>query len=311
MKVSWPEGRRFAFTFCDDTDFATLDNVRPVYDFLANLGLRTTKLVWMFKDASAPPNIGETCADAAYRAWLLSLQQKGFEIGLHNVAPCSSSRERIMRGLQQFEELFGAPPRVHCNHTFCADNLYWGEARITGWRRAFYNLYTRGQRREISQGHLPGSPSFWGDLARERVTYVRNFTFDGLNTLKLCPLMPYHDPGKPFVNFWFAATNASSPKYFRQNFDRPRLDRLIAEGGLCIAYVHFGAEYVRGGRIDEHFAETMEYVARQDGWFAPVSEVLDFLRQGADCKARGLSALERQRLELRWMMSKFGKKAGV
>lgn len=311
MKVTWPEGRKFAFTFCDDTDFATLDNVKPVYDFLADLGLRTTKLIWLFKGEATDPNIGDTCENARYTDWLLSLQQRGFEIALHNVAPASSPRERIIRGLDRFQELFGAPPRIHCNHGGCQDNLYWGDARITGWRRRLYNLYTRGNRKDFCQGHVPGSPFFWGDLSRERITYVRNFTVDSLNTLKFCPMMPYYDPSKPFVKFWFAATTASSPKYFKQNFTVPKIDQLIGEGGLCIAYSHFGARYVHENRLDEYFMEMVEYLASQNGWFAPVSEILNFLRQGGDCQSRRISSGALQLLEIRWFKDKYGKKIGI
>ncbi|MGH9939228.1 MAG: hypothetical protein ACREAM_23545, partial [Blastocatellia bacterium] len=218
MNVAWPGGRKFAFTFCDDTDFATLDNVKPVYDLLDDLGWRTTKLVWVFRNGDAGTSPGDTCEDSRYLDWLRSLQRKGFEIGLHNVSPASASREEIAHGLDRFEELFGAPPRLHCNHLMCLDNLYWGEDRLTGWRRWLYNRYTRGSRRAISQGHIEGSPYFWGDLIRRRITYVRNFTFDDLNTLRQCPARPYHDPTKPYVNFWFAATTASSPRRFKQVF---------------------------------------------------------------------------------------------
>lgn len=311
MKVRWPGGRRFAFTFCDDTDFATLDNVKPVYDFLDDLGWRTTKLVWVCRSGVAGANAGDTCDDPRYLDWLRSLQEKGFEIGLHNVSPATSSREEIARGLDRFERLFGAPPRLHCNHTGCLDNLYWGEYRLSGWRRSLYNRYTGGSRREISQGHLEESPSFWGDLLRDRITYVRNFTFDDLNTLKRCPAMPYHDPARPFVNFWFAATTASSPRYFKQNFSPTKIDRLVEEGGICIAYAHFGAGFVRDNRIDEYFKDIVEYIAARAPWVAPVSDALDFLRQGEDRVARSLSAIERQRLELRWMLGRFGKKSGI
>jgi hypothetical protein len=307
--VSWPAGKKFAFTFCDDTDFSTRANVAPVYDFLADLGMRTTKLVWLF--AGASNEIGESCEQADYLAWVLALQQRGFEIGLHNVAPDSSARERVERGLARFQELFGQPPTVHCNHGFCRDNLYWGEARLTGWRRTLFNLYSGGNRQAIALGHVPGSAEFWGDHAAAQVRYVRNFTFDELNTLRCCPGMPYHDARKPYVNFWFAATNASSPKYFRQNFSRQKIDALIAEGGLCIAYVHFGAEFYHDGQLDDYFRELVEYIARQDGWFAPVSEILDHLRQGGDRQTRRVSAWERQKLELRWLAGKFGKKMGI
>lgn len=309
MRVPWPNGRRFAFTFCDDTDFATLGGVQPIYDWLESLGWRTTKLVWVFPKGDSKANIGDTCEDARYVEWLWSLQRKGFEIGLHNVSPSTASRDEIVRGLDRFEELFGSPPRLHCNHQWCVDNLYWGENRVTGWRRWLYNLYTRGSRRGVFAGHRRESPSFWGDLTRQRITYVRNFTFDDLNTLRSCPAMPYHDPDKPFVNFWFAATTASSPERFRQNFSRAKIDRLAAEGGLCIAYVHFGARFVVNGRIDPYFRETVEYIASLDPWVAPVSEALDWLRRGEDREARRLSPLGRQRLELRWILDRFAKKA--
>ncbi len=311
MNPTWPNGHQFAFTFCDDTDFATRANVAPVYDLLARLRFRTTKLVWLFADETADPALGETCAQTEYLAWVLALKQRGFEIGLHNVAPHTSPRARVQAGLARFQELFGQPPSVHCNHGFCRDNLYWGEARLSGWRRALFNLYSGGNRRAIARGHEPNSPEFWGDLAVEQVRYVRNFAFDQVNTLRACPQMPYHDASKPYVNFWFAATNASTPKYFRQNFSRPKIDALIAAGGLCIAYVHFGAGFYRDGRIDEYFREMIEYLAQQNGWFAPVSEILDHLRQGGDQQARRITPWERQALELRWLTGKFGKKMGI
>ncbi|MEQ9322961.1 MAG: hypothetical protein RIF41_27595, partial [Polyangiaceae bacterium] len=80
----WPDGKRFAFTVFDDTDRATLDNVREVYALLADLGMRTTKSVWPIKGSNEPTIPGTTCEDDAYRAWTLELQRPGFEIGYHN-----------------------------------------------------------------------------------------------------------------------------------------------------------------------------------------------------------------------------------
>ena len=45
-RITWPEGKRFAFTVFDDADYDRLDNVRPVYDFLGGFGIHTTKSVW-------------------------------------------------------------------------------------------------------------------------------------------------------------------------------------------------------------------------------------------------------------------------
>lgn len=44
--MNWPEGKRFAFSVFDDTDGAFIKNVGPVYDFLKDIGLLTTKSIW-------------------------------------------------------------------------------------------------------------------------------------------------------------------------------------------------------------------------------------------------------------------------
>ena len=309
--MKWKNGKQFAFTFCDDTDFATLENVKPVYDFLDELGMRSTKLVWLSNGDESGKNLGDTCENKDYLEWLISIQNKGFEIGLHNVSASSSNRQDIEVGLENFRSLFGSSPVIHCNHTGCLDNLYWGNLRLSGWRRLLYNVWTRGKNSSISFGHQAIDKHFWGDICQQQIQYVRNFTCDSLDTIKFCPQMPYHDVKKPFVNFWFAATNASSPKYFRQNFTLPLVDKLIAEGGLCIAYAHFGAKYFRNGQIDEHFSHIMKYIAGKDGWFAPVSEMLDFLRNNESIDCRAISAIDRQILELKWLLGKFGKKTGI
>lgn len=310
-KIDWRFGKRFAFTFCDDTDFATLEKVQPVYDLLEEVGMRTTKLVWMSNGDPSGRNDGDTCENKEYARWLVSLKEKGFEIGLHNVSSSSSSRQQIISGLDRFNSLFGSFPELHCNHTGCLDNLYWGDYRLSGWRRMLYRYWTKNKNGRISFGHVEDDRHFWGDICRERIRYVRNFTFDGINSLKSCPAMPYHDKSRPYVNFWFAATNGSSPKYFRQNFTIRAVDQLIEEGGLCIAYVHFGTGFFRDGKFDEHFLEIVNHIAGHDGWFAPVSEILDFLRRDQAPSERTISAIDRQRLELRWMFDKFGKKTGI
>ena len=309
--ITWKDGKRFAFTYCDDTDFATLSNIRPVYELLERLGMRTTKLVWISEGDSNGKNPGDTCENREYVDWLLSIKSKGFEIGLHNISCSSSTREQIVHGLDRFKSLFGAYPKLHCNHTGCSDNLYWGDQRLTGWRRRLYRYWTKNQNGAMSLGHVEDDPHFWGDLCREKITYVRNFTFDELNSLNHFRGIPYYDPSKPFVRFWFTASNGSSPKYFRQNFTRRAVDRIIAEGGLCIAYVHFGAGFYRDGEFDQHFLEITNYIAEQNGWFAPVSQLLDHLRNGEDAHRREISAHSRLQLELRWMFDKFGKKTGI
>ena len=311
MKIAWPNGKRFAFTFCDDPDFSTVENTKPIYDFLASLGLRTTKLVWPLRGEGETRNGGDTCEDRHYIDWVLSLQKQGFEMALHNVAAATSSRRITQRGFDRFRLIFGFSPHLHANHTGCLDNLYWGSFRVSGWRRGLYNYWTNGTRADISHGHIDDDPLFWGDICQEQVTYVRNFTCDALNTLRFCPQMPYHDPKKPYVNYWFAATTGSTPKYIRQNFSIPLVNKLVDEGGLCIVYVHFGARFYDKGQIDPYFRDIVEYIADQNGWFATVSEILDFLKGDETLETRTITSFDSQKLELKWFLDKYGKKLGT
>ncbi len=304
MKISWPAGRQFAFTIFDDTDWASIARLRPVYDLLADLGMKTTKSVWIFDGEGNPEINGHSCKNEAYRDWVLSLQRKGFEIALHNTAPVTSPRERTRRGLDHFRTLFGSDTFPHCNHYGCDENLYWGDARLSGWRRTIYNASTRGRRRNRYVGHVEGSPLFWGDLSRERVSYVRNFVFDELNTLSICPEMPYHDLSRPYVNFWFASADGGSPRKFLSNFTIPKIDRLAAAGGLCIAYVHFAAGFAKDGKLDPNFIRIMEYVASRNAWVAPLSQVLDYLRANARPEERVLSRKRLAQIEAQWLRRK-------
>ena len=41
--MNWPDNKRFVFTIIDDTDQTTVYNTKPIYDFLKDIGMRTTK----------------------------------------------------------------------------------------------------------------------------------------------------------------------------------------------------------------------------------------------------------------------------
>ena len=47
-RILFPNEKKFAFTIFDDTDLATVQNVKPIYDLLYQLGIITTKSVWVF-----------------------------------------------------------------------------------------------------------------------------------------------------------------------------------------------------------------------------------------------------------------------
>ncbi|MBI5772907.1 MAG: hypothetical protein HZA89_04075 [Verrucomicrobia bacterium] len=302
--ISWPEGKRFAFTIFDDTDAATVANVKPVYDLLRDCGLRTTKSVWPLAGTEPPAIVGgATCADADYLAWVRQLQREGFEIGFHNATYHSSKRARTLEGLDEFARLFGHAPRAMANHTICREGIYWGSDRVTGVNRVIYNATRLFRNTDWFRGHVEGDEFFWGDLCRERVKYVRNFIFADLNTLKECPLMPYHDPVRPWVNHWYASSEGTNVRDFNATLAEANQDRLEAEGGACIMYSHLAKGFFTGGELNPRFNSLIERLGRKNGWFVPVSDLLDYL-----IKVKGEKILtpgERAALERRWLRHKF------
>ena len=181
------------------------------------------------------------------------MQAKGFEIGWHGASWQSSPREETIRGLDTFAALFGHDPRAAANHTGQAEGMYWAEKRLTGIHVLLYDLLTRMRNRGRYRGDVAGDPHYWGDVCRERIKYFRNFVFQDINTLKACPLMPYHDPRRPLVNYWFAASNGVDLRRFNDCLAEKHQDQLEEEGGACIMYTHFAFGFMRQGSLDPRF----------------------------------------------------------
>lgn len=296
--VIWPENRDFAFTVFDDPDSQPLSVSREVYALLEDLGFRTTKAIWVVE----PPernSSGETCESAAFLDFAQTLQQKGFEIAYHNGAPGTLRREDIIRSLDLFQTYFGTDPTSMANH-YNGDAIYWGDARLSGIAHSIYNVLTRGAQNHF--GHLSGHPCFWGDICRQRIQYCRNFVFRRLNTLRACPYMPYSDPDRQYVRAWYAAAEGANCRSYLRQFSEREQDRLEEEGGACIMYTHFGHQFVQDGKLNPEFRRLMTRMAAKNGWFVPVSTLLDHLRA-----IRGIHVLtssERSHLERSWLAAK-------
>jgi len=302
QRIEWPGGRQFAFTVFDDPDGQTLPTSQLVYSFLADLGFRTTIAVWPLDVRRERNSGGETCANGAYRDFLRSLQSKGFEIAFHHAAPHSSSRAETIEALDRFAQHFGGPPAAMANH-YNQEALYWGTARLSGLRRAVYNLVTLGRNEGKFFGDVNGHPAFWGDVCYERIRYCRNFVYRDINTLRSCPWMPYADPKRPYVRAWFAASEGAAGGSFMQALSERNQDRLEEQGGLSIMYTHFGHGFVEGGQLHPRFRQLMERLARKRGWLVPTTTILDFLSRERGTKV--LDENERRRLEGRWLREKF------
>jgi hypothetical protein len=299
-RLEFPGGARFAFTVMDDTDVATVENVRPVYRLLESLGMRTTKTVWPVRceEGSRAFSLSETMEDRPYHDFAVDLHARGFEIAFHGATMETSTRERTARALERFRSTFGAPPRVHANHALNRENLYWGTARFDD--AALRILYRIAFRRapDESQGHRPGSPYWWGDLCREQIEYVRNLTFSEINLLRVNPSLPYRDPTRPYVRWWFSTADAENVDEFNELLRPENQQRLEAEGGVCIVATHFGKGFGVDGTVHPETQRLLTLLAARRGWFPPVGELLDWLR--ARREDDGLPADEWRRMQWRW-----------
>jgi len=105
MKIQWPDNKRFAFTIFDDTDVATLGNIKPIYELLASLGFRTTKSVWPFSFEDRCSNFfgSHTLENPDYSEYMRDLQDRGFEIAYHGARMESSERHTVEKSLKKFK----------------------------------------------------------------------------------------------------------------------------------------------------------------------------------------------------------------
>ncbi len=299
--AAFPGGKRFAFTVFDDTDVATVDNVRPLYLLLEELGMRATKTVWPLAHADGPTPFrgSETLEDPSYRDFVVDLHHRGFEVAWHGATMESSTREETILGLQRFHEAFGLFPRLHANHALNRENLYWGADRVD-------DPAVRAFARRVSpvpdghfQGHREATAYWWGDLARRHIEYGRNLTFDEINLARVNPSMPYRDPRRPLVRWWFSASDAEDCAEFNRLTHPKRQARLEAEGGFCIVATHFGKGFVRDGEVHRTTRRNLERLAERDGWFPTVGELLDWLR--ARRSGELLPEAEWRRMQWRWL----------
>src|SRR5262245_45828277 len=303
--MNFPQGKRFAFTILDDTDDATLENVKPVYDALKACGIRTTKTVWPVDcpEGSRIFFAADTLQRKPYLEFVRRLGADGFEIAFHGATMESSPRDRTVRALEFLKEELGAYPTLFCNHGHNRDNLYWGYKRFqTSWLRRVVALLRR-EGASYYQGEVKDTEHFWGDLCRQHIRYVRNWTFPCLNMLEVNPEMPYRLTGTPYVNLWFSTADAPDVAAFVRLLNGESLDRLERAGGLCIISTHLGKGFARDGVLDPRVGAIFQELSGRPGWYVPVSEMLDYLVQAHD-RGRTLGFWQMAMLETRYLAYK-------
>src|SRR5450755_1705569 len=277
-RAAFPDGKQFAFSIFDDTDVATLEYIRPIYELLERLGFRTTKSVWPLSyQGSSEYEGSSTLEDSEYAKYMLHLQERGFEIAFHGARMESSERAEIHKAFEVYQHTLGRYPTAYAAHGHNRDNLYWGVDRFRfGLWRWLYAVAGRGRERH-GEGHLTGSPFYWGDLAQRHLRYVRSFTYDELNLWKITPAIPYRTAGTPGVNAFFPSSFADNVEEFIELMSPTRQAQLEREGGLAIVGTHFGKGFLRDGRVHPQVVEILTRLSHRPGWFQPVSTLLDYL----------------------------------
>lgn len=270
--------KNFNFTIIDDTDDATLENIKPVYDFLYEKKIFITKTVWVHPPRDKHSK-GDSLQRPEYLEYIKELSAKGFEIALHNVGSGDYTRDEILDGLEQFKSKLGFYPKIHINHSYNKDSIYGGFKRFNwpfSWIvKKLYPQYSSG-----FEGEIEGSDYFWGDKHKELIKYSRNHEFYNFNTLKIDTLMPYTDDKRSkYANYWFSSTFAPNQKVFRSVLSDSNIDKLSKSGGTSILYTHFGY-FMQNGELDKGFIDSINYLcSKKNGIFIPVSNLLDSIAE--------------------------------
>lgn len=301
--MKWPNNKDFAFTIIDDTDGGFIHNTKPIYDLLIKLEIKTTKTVWVYP--SRDRFTGSYLLDKKYLEFVQNLQANGFEIALHNVGSGQFSRPEIHDGLIIFKELIGHYPNIQINHSANRDNIYWGKNRFVFPVNILFGLNSKLK----SFGHVKDSELFWGDLNQQHIKYMRNHCFNGINTIKNDPHMPYKVKHKPFVNYFFSSSDGDTVEEFTNLISKRNVDKLVKQGGLCVIYTHFSQGFVdEDGLVNEDFKQKLKYLASKNGWFAPASEIFDYMIKNRQTNNEYISKWQHFKLNIKWLRDRIKKK---
>ncbi len=297
--MNYPNGTDFIFTIFDDTDVATLDYIKPVYDFLTARGIKTTKSIWPLSYTDENDFTGShTLANAPYAAYIKELQDRGFEIGFHGATMMSSERQDVVQSLAVYNGVLGTYPRTYAPHSLNRDNLYWGQSRFSFWLfRKLYEFLAK-EKKDFYQGHVEGSAFFWGDYALKHLDSVRNFTYDEINLLNISRFLPYSNRRQPYARSLFFSCDADNVEEFNRLLNLDNQEKLEREKGVCILSTHFGKGFLRNGRLHPETEYLLETMSKRNGWFVPVGTALDFLKQQRQNLEIGI--LELFKLEFLW-----------
>tara|TARA_Y100001968_G_C19389552_1_gene734796 strand:+ start:74 stop:1051 length:978 start_codon:yes stop_codon:yes gene_type:complete len=298
---------KFRFSIIDDTDDATYENIKPIYDFLYSKKIFITKTVWVYPPRDKHSR-GDSLQRKKYLDYIRELSDKGFEIGLHNVGSGNFSRNEISRGVEEFKKKLGFYPKIQINHSYNMDSIYGGYKRFN-WpiNLLIKKLYPQYSREFM--GEVENSKYFWGDLHKKIIFFSRNHEFSDIITSNIDNLMPYKDPKRSkYANYWFSSTFAPNQQVFKHVMSDKNIDRLEKSNGTSIIYTHFGY-FFKNGQVDIDFIKSIEYLSKKkNGIFKPVSKILNDIalerEQNGKAKFPKISNLKKIQYELYHLLTR-------
>ena len=151
------------------------------------------------------------------------------------------------------------------------------------------------------------SEYFWGDYSKDKIKFIRNRVFNGINTLKYDPRMPFKEKHKEYTNYWFSSSDGHTVEEFNDLISKSNINKLKRQGGLCIVYTHFASGFIdSNGKLNERFKDNIEYLSIQNGWFVPASEILEYLL--SQKKKDYVSSFYINVLDFKWLSNRILKK---
>lgn len=295
-----PGNKDFVFTIFDDTDVSTLGNIKPVYDYLSELGILTTKSVWPLRSEVMESDFAgsQTLEDEEYADYIKELSGRGFEIAFHGASMESSPRERTLEALDYFHKRLDFYPRSYACHAGNRENMYWGEERFCfGIFRQLYRILNN-KGKNYYCGDKVGSAFYWADICYKHIDYVRTFTYSDINLFNVGRKLPYSTKLRPFLKSCFFTCETNNVEEFNELLCIKNQEKLEREGGVCIVTTHFGKGFVKNDSLHPVTKELLLGLSKRNGQFAPVCVVLDLLRseRGDDV----INNFDLFKLELKW-----------
>lgn len=306
--IVYPENKEFAFTIFDDTDVSTLENIRPIYDYLYSLGILTTKSVWplRFNDGYSDFAGSHTLEDKEYAEYVKQLSARGFEIAFHGASMESSTRKRTIEAFKKFYDVLGFFPRSYATHAGNKENIYWGENRFQFivFKQLYRLLYHKIK--NYYSGDNQDSVYYWADICQKYINYARTFTFHNINLLNISKSLPYSIKSRPVFESFFFTADANNVEEFNELLCIKNQDKLEQERGVSIISTHFGKGFVKDNELHQKTNYLLQRLAKRNGWFVPVSTVLDFLKSRSSNNYIGNFSLFM--LEFKWFLHAFKRK---